>query len=127
MLLVAYPTQPGPILFGEDFINGQSVEGIYLQQGFYEFFAFLGDIGVNVLELALFDLLEQVYLIFGSEGVITLQHDIVQNPQRPHIRIDWTVILFRDYLRCHICRSTTESINSLILETPQAKAKVNEL
>ena len=81
---------------------------------------------MNVLEVSLLDFLEQLILTFGAEWIVTLQHYIKKNAQRPHICVYGTVICFGDNLRCHVGRSSTESINSIGSFTPETEPKINE-
>ena len=97
------------------------------KKGFDELSTFVGDIIVNVLKLSFFDFFKKFAFILCTEGVISLNHYIVQNTQRPHVSINWTMIKFGYDFRGHVSGSSTKSINFLICWAPQTKPKVNQL
>ena len=81
---------------------------------------------MNVLEVSLFNLLEQVTLIFGTEGIIALQHHVIQDSQRPHVCINRTVVHFRYNLRGHVCGSPAKGVYGLLFFTSQTEPKINQ-
>ena len=68
---------------------------------------------VDVLELALPNLLEQVSLVFRTEGVVSLQDHEQKYAQTPQVGVDWNVVPLRDYFRGHVGRGATEGIDRL--------------
>jgi len=118
--------QPFPIFLRQHLLNRQSLQRIHSQQILYQIFALLRQIRVNVLEMTSLYLLKQLSLALSSKGIVSLQHHIKQNPQRPHICIDWTVIYLRHYFRSHISRSTTKRIYSTCLLATQTEPKINQ-
>lgn len=80
-----------------------------------------------VFELAALYLLEEVIFVFGSEGVVALEHDIEEYAQGPHVGVDGAVVDFGDNLRGHVCWCAAERVDSLVLRTSQTKPKINQL
>lgn len=94
------------------------------QQTLDEFLALVGGVVVDVLELPTFDLLEEFLLALGAEGVVALQHHVEENAQRPHVGVDGRVVHLRNYLRSHVGRRPTESIDGGCLPAAQTEAEV---
>ncbi len=102
------------------------MQRIYFEKCFYKLFTLVSDIGLYILKLSLFDFIEKIILVFGPEGIVALQHDIIKYTQRPHISINRTMIHLGYNLRRHISRRSTKRINGLVLGTSQAKSKINQ-
>jgi hypothetical protein len=98
---------------------------INFEKTFDKLFTFVRNIVVNILKLSFFDFLKELILIFGTEWIISLEHYIKENSKRPHIRVDWGMIKFRNDFRGHICGSATKGINCLIFGASETEAKVN--
>lgn len=82
---------------------------------------------MDVLELAFSDLLEQLVLGLGPEGVVALQHDVQEDTHRPHIRIHWHVVLLGHDLRSHVSGCPTESVDGGRGGWLKTKPKIDEL
>ena len=105
--------QPGPVFFGQNFMNGKSIMRVNLQKILNKLLTFLGNIVVDILEVPFFYLLEEFILTLSSERVVPLEHHVEENPQRPHISVDGRMVNFRHNLRRHVGRCSTESVNSI--------------
>lgn len=81
---------------------------------------------MQVLELPLPDLLKQLLLSLRSEGVVALQHHEQQDPQRPHVRVDWNMVYLGDDFWCHVSWSATKGINGVRRNRMDAEPKINE-
>lgn len=81
---------------------------------------------MDVFKLAFFDFFKEFILVFGTEWIIALKHDVVKNTERPHVGVDWGMIDFGDYFRGHISGSATEGIDGLIFGASETEPKVNQ-
>lgn len=54
--------------------------------------ALLRDIVDDVLEVPAADLLEELGLVLGAEGVVALEEDVEEDAQRPHVGVDGRVV-----------------------------------
>ena len=116
--------QPGPVLFGQNFMNGKSIMRVHLQKILNKLLTFLWNIVVDILKVPFLDLLEEFILTLGSERVVPLEHHIEENTQRPHISVDGRMVNFRHNLRCHVGRCSTKGINSIWFFAPETEAKI---
>ncbi len=81
---------------------------------------------MDVFKLAFFDFLKELILIFGTERVVSLEHHIKENTERPHIGVDRGMVNFGDNFRGHISGSAAESIDGLIFGASETESKVNQ-
>ncbi len=82
---------------------------------------------MNILKLSLFDFFEQFALILRPEGVVALQHDKIQDAQRPHISIHGAMVLLGYDFGRHVSGRSTKCVNGLAFGTAQAEAKIDKL
>ena len=82
---------------------------------------------MDVLETSFLYLLEQLVLALRPERVVALQHHVEQDPQRPHVCVNRTMVHLGNDLGGHIGRCAAESIDSLILLASETEAEVDEL
>ena len=73
-------------------MHSQSLQRVHSQQTLNEFLALLTNVTVDILEMPLTYLVEQVVLILSTEGVVALQHDIIENTEGPHVGVDGRVV-----------------------------------
>lgn len=73
-------------------MDSEPIQMVHLQQPLDQSLALLRDIVVDVLETSLSDLLEELGLALGAEGVVALQHHVEEDAQRPHVCVDGTVV-----------------------------------
>jgi hypothetical protein len=92
-----------------------------------EFLALLGGVVVDVLEAATLDLLEELLLALGAEGVVALQHHVEEDAQRPHVGVDGRVVYFGDDLRRHVGGGAAEGVDGGGLLAAQTEAEVDQL
>jgi hypothetical protein len=76
--------------------------------------------------VAFLDFFKQVVFILCPEGVISLQHNVIENAQRPHVSIHWDMIDFGHNLRGHVSRSATKSVDLFAFAASETEAKINE-
>ena len=81
---------------------------------------------MNVLEFPTPNLLEKLILVFGSEGVVSLKHHIIQNTKWPHISIYWDMVSLGYNLWGHIGWCPTKSVNSIRWDRMNTKAEINQ-
>ena len=89
------------------------LEGVDSDQSFNHMLGLIRDVLVDVLKLSLFNLLKEVVLALGSEGVVALQDNEKEHPQAPQIGVDGHVVSFGDDLRSHVSGSPTEGVDSI--------------
>ena len=81
---------------------------------------------MDVRELSLLNFLEELALVFGSEGVVALQHDVEEYAERPHIGIDGWVVDFRDDFWSHVGGCSAEGVDGAIAFAFETEAEVDE-
>jgi hypothetical protein len=108
-------------------VDGQPLEVVDLQQTLDQLPALLGGVAVDVLEAAALDLLEEVGLALRAEGVVALQHHVEEDAQRPHVRVDRTVVHLRHDLRSHVGGRPAEGVDGPVSLAPQTEAEVDQL
>lgn len=65
---------------------------VHPQQALYHPLALLRDIIDDVLEVPAADLLEELGLVLGAEGIIALEQHVKEDAQRPHVGVHGTVV-----------------------------------
>ena len=107
-------------------MHGQALQVAHLQQALDHLLALLRDIVHNVLEVPAPDLLEQLGLVLGAEGVVALQQDVEEDAERPHVGVDGTVVQFGDYFGGHVGGRAAEGVDGLVLLAAETEAEVDE-
>lgn len=82
---------------------------------------------MDILELPSLNFLEQVLLIPRPEGIIPLDHHIVEYAEGPHIGIDRDMVDLRDNLGSHVRGRSTESIDGIGRHTVDTEPEINQL
>lgn len=82
---------------------------------------------MDVLEVPPLDLLEELLLALGAEGVVALQHHVEEDAQWPHVGVDGRVVHLRHYLRSHIGGRSAEGVDGACLLAAQTEAEVYQL
>lgn len=108
-------------------MDSQSLQVVHFEQAFDQFFAFLGDVVVDVLKVASLDLLEEICLALGAEGVVALQHHVEEDSQRPHVGVNWAMIHLRYDFGGHVGGSAAESVDSGVAFAAETETEVNQL
>lgn len=92
-------------------LHREPLQRVHAQQALDQVLAPTRDIVVDVLEAALPDLLEQLVLGLGAEGVVALQHHVQQDAHRPHVRVDGHVVALGDDLGRHVGGRPAEGVD----------------
>lgn len=71
--------KPLPIFLGQDLIDCQSLQMVYLEKAFNHLFTLFADIVINIFKVPFLYLLEELSLTFGPKWIVPLQHHIEKN------------------------------------------------
>ena len=89
--------------------------------------ALLGDVVVQVLEVALADLLEQLALALCAEWVVALQDHEEEDAEAPQVGVDGHVVPFGDDFWGHVGGRAAEGVDGAGRDGLEAEAEVDEL
>ena len=107
-------------------MHGQALQVAHLQQALDHLLALLRDIVHDVLEVPAPDLLKQLGLVLGAEGVVALQQDVEEDAERPHVGVDGTVVQLGDYFGGHVGGRAAEGVDGAGRDGLEAEAEVDE-